>query len=97
MIVFERANLLFIFNLHPTQSFADYRIGSNISGKLKVVLSSDESRFFGHERIDLNGEYFTTAGDWDGRANWLQVTHSYAPFSRIIQLTHILLCMCVCL
>ncbi|KAJ8655297.1 hypothetical protein O0I10_008986 [Lichtheimia ornata] len=73
VIVFERANLLFIFNLHPTQSFADYRIGSNITGKLKVVLSSDESRFFGHERIDMDGEYFTTAGDWDGRANWLQV------------------------
>ncbi|KAF8481348.1 glycoside hydrolase, partial [Gautieria morchelliformis] len=33
VIVFERANLLFIFNFHPTQSFADYRVGVEEPGE----------------------------------------------------------------
>jgi len=32
LIVFERAKLLWIFNFHPTQSYTDYKIGTNISG-----------------------------------------------------------------
>lgn len=83
VIVFERAGLLFIFNckfkqdladvVHPTQSFTDYRVGVDKPGKYKVVLSSDEKRFGGHDRIALDGEYFTTPMDWNGRSNWLQV------------------------
>ncbi|KAI9318529.1 1,4-alpha-glucan-branching enzyme GBE1 [Dichotomocladium elegans] len=73
IIAFERGNLLFIFNFHPTQSFSDYRIGTNLTGKLKIVLNSDDPKFFGHNRIDPACEYFTTVGDWDGRANWIQV------------------------
>jgi len=73
VIVFERANVLFIFNFHPTQSFTDYRVGVNQSGKYKIVLDSDDKKFLGHGRIDHNTEFFTTPGDWDGRPNWLQV------------------------
>ncbi|KAL1936534.1 hypothetical protein VTP01DRAFT_668 [Rhizomucor pusillus] len=73
VIVFERANLLFIFNFHPTQSFADYRVGTDISGKLKLVLNSDDPGYFGHGRIDAACEYFTTSEPWDNRENWLQV------------------------
>jgi len=32
LIAFERAGLLFVFNLHPTKSFTDYPIGTNIPG-----------------------------------------------------------------
>ncbi|KAI8144413.1 1,4-alpha-glucan-branching enzyme GBE1 [Fennellomyces sp. T-0311] len=73
VIVFDRANVLFIFNFHPTQSFTDYRVGTNLAGKLKVVLSSDHPDYFGHDRIDLTTEYFTTPGDYDGREHSLQV------------------------
>ncbi|EJT97629.1 glycoside hydrolase [Dacryopinax primogenitus] len=73
VIVFERAGLLWIFNFHPTQSFTDYRVGVDTPGKYKVVLSSDEKRFGGFDRIDMNGEYFTTPMSWNNRANWLQV------------------------
>lgn len=73
MIVFERANLLFIFNFHPTNSFADYRVGVEWAGEFKVALSTDESRFGGHDRIDVKGKYFTTPMEWNGRKNWLQV------------------------
>jgi len=37
------------------------------------MLSSDDKRFGGHERIDVNGKYFTTPLEWNGRKNWLQV------------------------
>ncbi|WVQ80844.1 1,4-alpha-glucan-branching enzyme [Cryptococcus sp. DSM 104549] len=76
VIVFERAGLLFIFNFNPTQSFTDYRVGVDVAGEYKVILSSDEGKFGGHNRIDLNGRYFTTPLEWNGRKNWLQV---YTP------------------
>lgn len=32
-IVFERGGLVFVINLHPTKSFADYSIGVNTPGR----------------------------------------------------------------
>ena len=32
VVVYERARLLFVFNFHHTQSFADYKIGSHYPG-----------------------------------------------------------------
>ena len=73
VIVFERADLLFVFNFHPTQSFADYRVGVEVPGEYHVALSSDEKRFGGFDRIDTSTKFFTTAMEWNGRKNWLQV------------------------
>jgi len=83
VIVFERAGLVFVFNFHPTKSFTDYRIGVDVPGEYKVILSSDEKKFGGHERIDLNGRYFTTPMEWNGRNNWLQV---YTPCRTVLVL-----------
>ncbi|WWC70138.1 1,4-alpha-glucan-branching enzyme [Kwoniella pini CBS 10737] len=82
VIVFERAGLLFIFNFSP-QSFADYRVGVETPGEYKVILSSDEKKFGGHERIDLAGRYFTTPMEWNGRKNWVQV---YSPSRTVLVL-----------
>lgn len=76
MIVFERAGLLFIFNFHPTKSFADYRVGVEEAGEYGVALSSDEKRFGGFDRIDLKGTYITTDLEWHNRKNFVQV---YVP------------------
>ncbi|KAF9518695.1 glycoside hydrolase family 13 protein [Hydnum rufescens UP504] len=73
VIVFERAGLLFIFNFNPSKSFADYRVGIEEAGEYHVVLSSDEKRFGGFDRIDTNGKYFTTPLAWNDRKNFLQV------------------------
>jgi len=73
VIVFERAGLLFVFNFHPSQSFADYRVGVEEPGEYRVVLSSDEKKFGGFARVDTSGKYFTTPMGWNGRKNWLQV------------------------
>jgi 1,4-alpha-glucan branching enzyme len=75
-IVFERAGLVFIFNFHPTQSYADYRIGIDTPGKYRIVLNSDSKEVGGHGRIDDNTLFFTTPMEWNNRKNW---THVYIP------------------
>ncbi len=36
MIVFERGDLVFVFNFHPTMSYRDYRVGCREPGQYKV-------------------------------------------------------------
>ncbi|CAO3630115.1 unnamed protein product [Cunninghamella blakesleeana] len=84
VIVFERGPVVFVFNFHPTQSFTDYRIGVSQAGKYKLTLNSDEKQFGGHDRLDKNGEYFTTNEEWDSRPNWIQV---YLPCRTALLLT----------
>lgn len=74
MIVYERAGLLFVFNFNATQSYADYRVGVEEAGEYRVALSSDEKRFGGFDRVDLDGKYLTTPLEWNGRKNFLQVS-----------------------
>jgi 1,4-alpha-glucan branching enzyme len=73
IIVFERAGLLFIFNFHPTNSFTDYRVGVDIAGEYKIVLSSDDKQYGGFENVDVKARFNTTPLEWNGRKNWLQV------------------------
>lgn len=74
VVVFERGNLLFIFNFHPTNSYSDYRVGTDWAGEYKILLSSDDQEFGGHNRIDKSVNHFTTPMEWNGRKNWLQVS-----------------------
>ncbi|KAF8138384.1 glycoside hydrolase family 13 protein [Boletus edulis] len=80
MIVYERAGLLFIFNFHPTKSFADYRVGVDVAGEYTIVLNSDDKKYGGFENLTSGGRYPTTHQDWDGRKNWTQVG-SRAPLT----------------
>jgi 1,4-alpha-glucan branching enzyme len=75
-IVFERAGLIFIFNFHPHQSYADYRIGVEIPGTYKIVLNTDAEDVGGHNRVDESTRFFTTPMHWNNRQNW---THIYVP------------------
>ena len=56
LILFERNNLLFGFNLHPTwsQETVFINCGPTGPGKYKVVLSSDDPEFGGQARIDTS-------------------------------------------
>jgi 1,4-alpha-glucan branching enzyme len=88
VIVFERAGLLFIFNFHPTESFTDYRVGIDVAGEYKIVLSSDDKQYGGFENVDVNVKFVTTPLEWNGRKNWLQVSGSshvivFAPPHRL--------------
>lgn len=74
LIAFERAGLLFIFNLHPTNSYTDYRVGVEEAGEYKIVLNSDEKIFGGFDNVKNDSVYFTTPMTWNNRKNFLQVS-----------------------
>ncbi|WZY92247.1 hypothetical protein YC2023_064576 [Brassica napus] len=76
VIVFEKGNLVFVFNFHWTNSYSDYRIGCSVPGKYKIVLDSDDSLFGGFSRLDDSAEFFTSDGRYDDRPCSLMV---YAP------------------
>ncbi len=63
VIIFERANLLFLFNFHTNHSIVDYRFNSLGSGAYKIILSSDDLDFGGFNRIDATMEYPTLEED----------------------------------
>ncbi|ORY84317.1 1,4-alpha-glucan branching enzyme [Protomyces lactucae-debilis] len=83
VIAFERAGLLFIFNLHGSNSYTDYRIGVEQPGKYKVVLCSDDETYGGHDRVAPGNEHFTEPMGWNGRSNFLQV---YLPTRTVLVL-----------
>merc|ERR1719287_453420 len=76
LIVAEKGNLLFVFNLHPTNSYQSYRIGTFWAGKYRIVLDSDWAEFGGHERNDRATEFFSVPDHWCGRPNYLEI---YSP------------------
>ena len=65
VIIYERNNLIFVFNFSSDQSIPDYKFFVPNIGEYKVILSSDSSEFGGHNRIDLEVEY-TTSKDEHG-------------------------------
>uniref|UniRef100_A0A667YEX1 1,4-alpha-glucan branching enzyme n=1 Tax=Myripristis murdjan TaxID=586833 RepID=A0A667YEX1_9TELE len=66
VIVFDRANVLFIFNFHPTKSFQDYRVAVEAAGKYRIKLDSDEAQYGGHGRLEHNTEFFTEPQPFHG-------------------------------
>jgi len=56
-LVYGRKDLVFAFNFHPTQSPTGYFVPVPEEGKYQVVLSTDEPRFGGHDRISTSYVY----------------------------------------
>ena len=73
VLVFERKGLLWVFNFHPTDSYADYRVGVDTPGTYRIILDSDAEVFGGLGRVDSGTRFFTTDVEWNGRRNYLQV------------------------
>ena len=75
MIVFEKGDLLFIFNLHPTQSFEHYRIGTKWVSGHKILLDTDENRFGGYDRLIYGHKnlFPTKKEKWDNRPYYIQL------------------------
>ena len=59
VIAFERANLIGVANLHPSQSYTDYHISVPKPGKYRVLLNADDAKFGGHDRVDTSISYET--------------------------------------
>jgi 1,4-alpha-glucan branching enzyme len=56
-IVFERNHLVFVFNWHPSDSMPDFEIPLRETGDYEILLSTDEKRFGGFERMNLKQHY----------------------------------------
>jgi len=60
VIVFERGDLVFVFNFHPGNTYDGYKVGCDLPGKYRVALDSDASEFGGHGRVGHNVDHFTS-------------------------------------
>ena len=52
IIVFERGELVFIFNFHSNNSYQDYRIGTYWNSPHMILYETDDARFGGLERLN---------------------------------------------
>ena len=63
ILVFERANLVFVFNFHPSDSQFAYQIQTTYVGKFKLIFNSDASYFGGFDRIRGNEIHIAASKD----------------------------------
>ncbi len=61
VLIFERAGLIWVFNLHPTHSYTDYMFSAP-AGRYRIVLDSDRAHYGGHHRLDLHQLHVALAG-----------------------------------
>jgi len=67
VIIYERNGCVFAFNFNPTEAYEGYYMDVPTTGKYQVVMSTDEKRFGGWDRISK--EYVYTAKKQpDGKA-----------------------------
>lgn len=59
VIIFERNNLLFLFNFHVSNAIPDYSFPVLKPGTYEAILISDDARFGGHGRIDAETKYYS--------------------------------------
>jgi 1,4-alpha-glucan branching enzyme len=71
-IVFERNNLIFVFNFHPAHSIPDYTLPVPRHGEYRIILNSDSKTYGGHGRIDDSIPYFTLS-DHTGNLAFLKI------------------------
>lgn len=74
IIAFERANVLFIFNFHPTQSYNGYRIGVKNPGTYKIIIDTDSTDYGGQGREQNNARFFSTQEKCNELDNCLEVS-----------------------
>jgi 1,4-alpha-glucan branching enzyme len=85
LIVAEKGDLIFVFNMHPTNSYQGYGIGCNKPGKYKIVLDSDWKEFGGHERNDRRTVLYSKDQGACGRPHSLSI---YSPSRTVMVLAH---------
>ena len=52
VIIFEKANLLFAFNFHPSKSFENYRIGTQWNSDHIILFDTDSASLGGNGRLN---------------------------------------------
>lgn len=59
ILAYERGGLVFIYSLHPTESFFGFPIPLPKAGDYQIILHSDQTEFGGFERLDKKVMYQT--------------------------------------
>ena len=67
VVAFKRADLIFVFNFNPHQSFTDYRFDAP-PGKYRMILDSDAQKYGGHGRLDSQQAHFTIVDNTEGKS-----------------------------
>ena len=63
VIVFERNNLIFLFNFHVDSSIPNYEFSVPKPGNYEAILISDDLKYGGHGRIDSEVTYMSTEAE----------------------------------
>jgi 1,4-alpha-glucan branching enzyme len=58
-IIFKKGKLVFVFNFHPTNSIPNYKFWVPEKGKYKIIHTSDDVQFGGHNRVDTSTVFET--------------------------------------
>jgi 1,4-alpha-glucan branching enzyme len=61
VLAYSRGNLIFVFSLHPSDSYEGFAIPVLSAGDYQVILHSDGPEFGGFDRIDSSLSYSTHA------------------------------------
>ncbi|KAJ9505218.1 hypothetical protein QJQ45_013413 [Haematococcus lacustris] len=69
MIVWERDDLVMVFNFHSTNYYTDHKVGTLMKGPYKIVLSSDEEVFGGWKTKKSDVSFSGDKGGHDRRPN----------------------------
>ena len=51
LVAYKKKNCIFIFNFHPTNSYAGFELPIHETASFRVVLDTDEERYGGQNRI----------------------------------------------
>jgi 1,4-alpha-glucan branching enzyme len=79
VVIFERNNMIFVFNFSVSNSVFGYKFKSFGPGTFEIVLNSDDIRFGGHGRVDDMVEYFTNE---DGQLSIYTPSRSVLVFKK---------------
>jgi 1,4-alpha-glucan branching enzyme len=67
LLVYRRGPLVFAFNFHPTQSYADLRIPVPDPADYRLILDTDDKHFEGFGRVAAGMNYVWDKQPWEGR------------------------------
>lgn len=72
-LIYRRGPLVFAFNFHPTQSYADFRIPVPDQADYEMILDSDSARFEGFGRVAAKMTYPREDVPYENRKQSLQI------------------------
>jgi 1,4-alpha-glucan branching enzyme len=73
LLIYRRGPLVFAFNFHPTQSFAELRIPVPDPADYRLVLDTDDARFEGFGRVARQMTYPREDVPMEGRRQTVRI------------------------